>query len=174
METSRNASGICNQVETLLLALTNLVTKASLVSSVCSAFTLSAAVKACECMFLSVFFHGDNRACPSDCASLIIAVISYQAWASTEWIEKKKVISSIFLNCIIHSGRTTYWQKDIADSFEHMRERDTHTKTCRQRTHSHTPTVTQHTHKDKHTTWSVHPGDMLELKFTEWVVPTYL
>ncbi len=88
-ETSRNTSGICNQVEmpdsSSSANKSNPVTTASLVSSVCSAFTLSATVKArecvCLCLNVCVCFQGDNRACLSDCVSLIIAVIWYEARA---------------------------------------------------------------------------------------------
>lgn len=89
----------------------NSVTTASLVSSVRSAFSLSARVKACECVCLctsmGVYFHADNRACLSDCASLIIAVISYRAQASTEWLEKK----SHFL--LLFKLHHTLWQDHL-------------------------------------------------------------
>lgn len=56
-ETSKNTSGICNQVEmpdsSSSTNKSNPVTTASLVSSVCS-FTLSATVKACECVCVCV------------------------------------------------------------------------------------------------------------------------
>lgn len=48
----------------------------------------------------------------------------------------------------------------MAGSFEYMPDSHKHMQT------DHTPTMTQRTHKDKHTTWSAQPGDMLELKFT--------
>lgn len=151
----------------------NSVTTASLVSSVCSVFSLSARVKACECVRLCtsmcVYFHGDNRACLSDCVSLIIAVISYWARASAKWLEKKSHFLSLFK---LHH---TLWQDHLLTK-THGRliwiyARHTHTRKHMQTGSA--PTPAAHARKDKHTTWSVRLGDMVELKFTR-VNSTYL
>ena len=122
----------------------------------------------CACVCACVCVWGDNRACLSDCVSLIIAVISYRAQAAAEWFEKKGKSHFLPLFELHH----TLWHDHLL-TIRHDRLIWIYVRETHKLRQTDSPTAAQHTQKDKHATWSVHPGDVLELKFTG-VSSTYL